>query len=120
LNGVNEVMYAPGFIEQGCLPGEGYVFDMHKLQWMPVPYIPQRKCKHLWRSLSFDNDGALFPCDIAFREEDVLVLPPRQGNWLAITELWNVAPLVETRYHFMGRQRRGTARGLCARCPSSW
>ncbi len=115
----DEVMFAPAFLPEKCMPGEGHIFSIQSLSWEPIKRVPLKSCVHLWKNLSFDSDGSLFPCDMGFRSCDLLIMQEK-GSLLDLKRLWNSPQIVSNRMYCMGKVKRSDAFGLCQRCESSW
>lgn len=78
----------------------GQDFDLKLLKWTSRPASP--RCHEIWESLTFDHDGAVFPCCMTYRDRD-LFFNPEQTRDRSIMELWNDEKLQSMRSFFLGK-----------------
>lgn len=78
-------------------------FDLAALRYRARPL--GTSCRELWESITFDVDGAVFPCCDAFRERD-LFADAAAVNRSSIMELWNGERFRRMRSFFSERSPR--------------
>jgi len=75
-------------------------FDLAALRYRLRPL--GKSCRELWEGITFDVDGAVFPCCDAFRERD-LFADAETAARVPLMELWNGPHYLQMRAFFANR-----------------
>jgi radical SAM protein with 4Fe4S-binding SPASM domain len=114
--GANDVLFVPagvgGFYESNTIDSNK-IFSLEDLEWKKKK--PHPACLELWDGITIDFDGSVFPCCMAFREEDIFV---NSVNALSnsMLQIWNDEKFVKMRKFFKNGKRDIVIPNPCNNC----
>lgn len=118
-SGADDIIFMPGGTLDEGLPGTGKFFNLKELEWKNNILLPFQPCRHLWEVITIDHDGAVFPCCMGFREQD-LIIDQRNQPFRDLSDLWNSEAYVSLRKYYIGKGDKSMLKGLCVTCKSTW
>lgn len=103
--GADEVLFIGGLVD--VVHQTGRVASEREFDLQELRYLRRRLgngCRELWEGVSFDHDGALYPCCDAFREKD-LFATAQEAAELPMRSHWNNERYQAARAFFANRSR---------------